>query len=75
MRIQSNGLVFDREDADCKLILSKCQDDVFAFVQCIDTGMDGSQREIKRYWGRYCFEQSEESILQILRWGGQWPDL
>ncbi|MUK76540.1 hypothetical protein GNP84_06425 [Aliivibrio fischeri] len=41
----------------------------------LDTGHDGKQEHIKRYWGLYNESDKEASIEVILRSGGTWPQL
>jgi len=76
MKIQVNGLVFDKANPKCKCLLSEAQGQVYAFVQCLDTGMDGQENGIiKRYWGKYSHENEEASIRAIMQNGGKWPVL
>ncbi|EMX0133983.1 hypothetical protein AAFW79_004961, partial [Salmonella enterica] len=54
MKIQVNGMIYDESNRDCQCHLADAQHEVFAFIQCLDVGMDGTASPIKkRYWGRY----------------------
>ncbi|MEL6008212.1 hypothetical protein J4Z08_21035 [Citrobacter portucalensis] len=76
MKIQVNGMIYDSEHRDCKCILNEAQGQVYAFIQCIDTGMDGNETAIpKRYWGQYAHAAPEASITRIMQNGGKWPVL
>ncbi|EBM7196732.1 hypothetical protein T040_22110 [Salmonella enterica subsp. enterica serovar Senftenberg] len=76
MKITANGLVFEETNPHCKCILSEAQGELYAFVQCLDMGMDGRETAIvKRYWGRYSHDAREDSIRSILLNGGKWPKL
>lgn len=76
MRVETDtNLVFDEHDDDCRLLLSSAQGKLYAFVQCLDTGMNGNARYTARYWGEYTHDDPEGSIRRILRDGGKWPRL
>ena len=76
MKISANGLVFEEGHPQCKCILSDAQGELFAFVQCLDTGMDGQESVmVKRYWGRYSHDDRAGSIEDIMRNGEKWPVL
>ncbi|HFQ5234011.1 TPA: hypothetical protein ACGUWY_005127, partial [Vibrio vulnificus] len=51
----------------------------FAFIQCLDTGMDGTAERIKRYWGLYADslddEVNKQAIYHIMNSGSPWPEL
>ena len=50
MRVETdNSLLFDDDDSLCFCVHSSSQGEVFAFVQCLDVGMDGQMRNPKRY--------------------------
>lgn len=75
MRINVNQLVYDDADALCKCILSESQGNLYAFIQCVDTGMDGNARYTARYWGAFSHDDTAGSIKKILANGGKWPSL
>lgn len=78
MRAESNGLVYDDDDPRCHLEFSQSQGQHYAFIVALDHGMPGTPLktpEPKRYWGRFCPHQPEESIKVILQYGGDWPQL
>lgn len=75
MRIEINGLVYDDSDDLCLCLLSQSQGKLYAFLQVIDTGMDGEQRFTKRYWGEYSHEAPEAYVKRIMENGGKWPSL
>lgn len=76
MKITANGLVFEEGHSQCQCILSDAQGELFAFVQCLDTGIDGQESVIvKRYWGHYSHDDRAGSIEDIMRNGGKWPVL
>lgn len=76
MRVETDtGLVFDDTDDLCKCILSQAEGQVFAFIQAIDTGHDGSKRYPARYWGAWNHDAPEDAMRRILAWGGKWPAL
>ncbi|PKF49166.1 hypothetical protein AT251_20965 [Enterovibrio nigricans] len=74
-----NGLVYDCAHPKCRLHLSRTQGKGFAFIQCLDTGLDGKAERVKRYWGAYADSldnrENGESIYHIMRTGSPWPDL
>lgn len=74
MKIQVNGMIYDEAIRDCQCQLATTQNELFAFIQCLDLGMDGQETPIKkRYWGRYDHDDKEESIRAIMQNGGKWP--
>ncbi len=75
MRVEVNNLVYDSEKKDCYLEVVQAQSMLFAFVQCLDVGFDGTLKAVKRYWGSYSHEEPEKSIELILKFGGKWPKL
>lgn len=75
MYVKQGNLIFDSSNPLCTMIVNKAQDQVYAFIQCIDQGMDGSLEETRRYWGRYDFSNAEYAVGEILKWGGKWPQL
>lgn len=76
MKIQVNGMIYDESNRDCQCHLADAQHEVFAFIQCLDVGMDGTASAIKkRYWGRYDHDNKEASIRAIMENGGKWPVL
>ncbi|MDC8802797.1 hypothetical protein PRZ61_04970 [Halomonas pacifica] len=75
MRVEMNQLLYDAQDPMCKYILSASAGKLYAFVQCIDRGMDLKARYRARYWGEYSHDDPEGSIRHILAHGGKWPGL
>ncbi|EDK1561911.1 hypothetical protein [Enterobacter hormaechei] len=69
IKVEVNGLVYDSSNPKCKCILSDSQRKLFAFIEVLDGDMT------KRYWGEYDHDAPEESIKEIMRWGGKWPRL
>jgi len=76
MRVETNNnLVFDDSDKLCFCTHSSSQGEAFAFVQCLDVGMDGLMRNPKRYWGKWDSHNPEDSMKAIMEHGGKWPKL
>lgn len=76
MRIETDTrLVYDDGNEKCLCIHSQSEGRVWAFIQCIDIGNDGTSEHIKRYWGAFDLENPEASIERIMRNGGKWPKL
>lgn len=80
MRVATeNNLLYDSTDPHCKLFFCRTHGRGFAFVQCLDTGIHGKSRRIKRYWGFYADslnpKENEASIYHIMNSGSPWPDL
>ena len=75
MKVMSNQMVYDDTDPLCKCILSQADGKLYAFIQCIDTGMDGQARYPARYWGTFSHDDPEGSIKRIMAYGGKWPQL
>ncbi|AXE71583.1 hypothetical protein A191_04745 [Escherichia coli KTE233] len=76
MKITVNGLFFEENHPQCKCILSQTQGELYAFIQCLDTGLNGQESAIiKRYRGRYSHDDRAESIKNIMSNGGKWPVL
>jgi len=78
MKFEVNNLLFDDSHEDCHLVISSSQGQTFAFVQALDLGMAHSRHKkpIKsRYWGTWDFSNQQESLEEILKYGGKWPDL
>ncbi|ELM1533891.1 hypothetical protein Q3R63_004426 [Salmonella enterica] len=69
IKVEVNGLVYDSSNPKCKCILSDSQRKLYAFIEVLDGDMT------KRYWGQYSHDAPEESIKEIMRWGGKWPRL
>ncbi|EBH7464631.1 hypothetical protein F3H65_18420 [Klebsiella quasipneumoniae] len=67
--VQVNGMVYDSSNPNCKCILSNSQNTLYAFIQVLDGDVT------KRYWGLYDHDAQEDSIKEIMRWGGKWPTL
>lgn len=42
---------------------------MYAFIEVLDGDYT------KRYWGKYDHDAQADSIKEIMRWGGKWPDL
>ena len=76
MRVETdNALVYDGDDPLCFFILAATQGMDFAFVQCLDVGWEGGQRNPKRYWGRWDPGNAEGSLKAIMERGRKWPVL
>ena len=74
--IRENNLVFESTHPSCFLdIFSGPHGHPYAFVQCIDTGINGDLAMPRRYWGRWDHDAPEASMREILSWGGKWPRL
>lgn len=71
MQLKISGLLYDEEDPRCFKILSIAQGERFAFVQVIDLGTGNP----KRYWGAWQPEDETSSLLEIMSFGGKWPNL
>ncbi|ELL8499417.1 hypothetical protein RX249_004195 [Salmonella enterica] len=69
MQVEVNGLVYDSTNPKCKCILSNSQNTLYAFIEVLDGDYT------KRYWGEYDHDAPEESIKEIMQWGGKWPCL
>ncbi|MBE8574972.1 hypothetical protein, partial [Vibrio sp. OPT18] len=55
-----NNLLFDSSHPKCQLHYARTHGRGFAFIQCLDTGLDGKAERIKRYWGFYADSLDEE---------------
>lgn len=75
MRVEMNQMLYDDHDPRCKLILSMSNGQLYAFVQCIDRGMDLEDQHLARYWGAFTHADPESSVREILAYGGKWPAL
>lgn len=80
MRVQTeNNLLYDSTHPKCELHFARTHGHGFAFVQCLDTGLDGKAERVKRYWGFYSDslddDVNKESIYHIMNSGSSWPDL
>ncbi|WP_253447951.1 hypothetical protein [Halomonas sp. Y3] len=75
MRVEVNQLLYDPRDPTCFYILSESAGRLYAFVQCIDRGMDLKAHYRARYWGEYSHDDPDGSIRLILTQGGKWPGL
>lgn len=51
MKIQVNGMIYDEANRDCQCHLATTQNELFAFIQCLDLGMDGQETPIKNDTG------------------------
>ncbi|HBN3195581.1 TPA: hypothetical protein L2F60_004826 [Escherichia coli O25b:H4-ST131] len=69
IKVEVNGLVYDSSNPKCKCILSNSQRKLYAFLLVLDGDM------MRRYWGEYDHDAPEDSIKEIMQWGGKWPDL
>ncbi|EAS2762985.1 hypothetical protein HF504_22305 [Enterobacter hormaechei] len=69
IQVEVNGLVYDSTNPKCKCILSNSQNTLYAFIEVLDGDYT------KRYWGKYDHDAQADSIKEIMRWGGKWPDL
>ncbi|MEZ8744147.1 hypothetical protein AB4189_12070 [Vibrio sp. 10N.286.49.E1] len=74
-----NNLLFDSSHPKCQLHFARTHGRGFAFVQCLDTGLDGKAERVKRYWGFYADsldeKENEVSIYNIMNSGSPWPEL
>ncbi|MBE8578666.1 hypothetical protein [Vibrio sp. OPT18] len=74
-----NNLLFDSSHPKCQLHYARTHGRGFAFIQCLDTGLDGKAERIKRYWGFYADSLDEEenkaAIHDIMNTGSSWPCL
>ncbi|PXW50388.1 hypothetical protein DFO55_12459 [Grimontella sp. AG753] len=43
MKILVNGLLYDESNRQCLCILNQSQGLTYAFIQCLDVGMDGRE--------------------------------
>ncbi len=80
MKVQTkNNLMFDSQHPKCQLHFARTHGHGFAFVQCLDTGLNGKAEHVKRYWGFYADSLDEEenkaAIYNIMNSGSKWPDL
>ncbi|MEI6896035.1 MAG: hypothetical protein V5786_00840 [Psychromonas sp.] len=78
MRVSNNNLVYDDDSDDCFIKVERTQGYSFAFVQVMDLGPVGDRFKIamlKRYWGLWDSKNKEQSVLNIIKTGGKWPDL
>ena len=73
--IEVNNLRFCKADKDCKIIIADSEGELYAFIQVVDIGTQGSSRYLKRYWGKYSHSKEYESIERIMCRGGKWPEL
>ncbi|REC93306.1 hypothetical protein [Kushneria indalinina] len=71
IRIELDGLLYDDRRSECKCIHSRNDSGTYAFIQVIDTRVEG----VKRYWGAFDVERPAYSIERIMLYGGSWPDL
>ena len=73
------NLVYDDESPLCQLIVTSSQGFQYAFMQCLDSDLSdyraGKAKRVKRYWGAFNHDTKEESIRDIMHYGGKWPDL
>lgn len=72
MRVTTaNGLVFDDNNPECFVSFNSGQyGNQYAFVQAVDNYGDPV-----RYWGLWSTDEPEQSMTDILEWGGKWPTL
>lgn len=74
MKVNVNQMIYDDDHPQCSCHVIQSQGQLYAFVQCLDMGMDGEHVvAIKRYWGRFEWD-SEDHLRDILRNGGKWGD-
>ncbi len=72
MRVQVNQMIYDDAHPKCTCKVVQSQGQLYAFVQCLDMGMDGKRLVgTKRYWGRFEWG-SEDHMRAILATGGKW---
>ncbi|GEK14304.1 hypothetical protein [Aliivibrio fischeri] len=80
MKVQTeNNLMFDSQHPKCQLHFARTHGRGFAFVQCLDIGLNGKSEHVKRYWGFYADsldkQENEAAIYNIMNSGSPWPDL
>lgn len=75
MRVERKPMIYDDSDELCQCVLAQSQGKLYAFLQVIDSGIDGKARFTARYWGEYSHKAPERSIAAIMEWGGKWPAL
>lgn len=77
--IKTNGLLYDETNPRCVCKIEHTQGRQFAFIQCLDVGRGGGEppetAPTKFYWGEFDSSNPEKSILEILHYGGKFPDL
>jgi len=77
MRIETDtNLLYDDSLPDCLCVISCTQDQEFAFIQCLDIRPPNLRRFKpipKRYWGKWSYNDPEQSIKKIMANGSQWP--
>jgi hypothetical protein len=74
-KVEVGSMVFDSADPDCMLIVETACGRQYAFIQCIDTGVNGAARWKKRYWGPFNWSDHAGSVQHIMESGGKWPKL
>lgn len=78
MRVENNNLVYDDDLEDCFVEVERTQGFSIAFVQLLDIGPVGNRFKtamLKRYWGLWDSKNTQQSMLDIIKDGGKWPDL
>ncbi|CAK2132163.1 hypothetical protein BCT01_24050 [Vibrio tasmaniensis] len=80
MKVQTeNNLVYDSNHPKCQIHFARTHGRGFAFIQCLDTGLDGKTERVKRYWGFYADslndKENEADVYRIMNSGSPWPDL
>jgi len=74
----SGNLLFDESHPMCWLRICEAQGEKYAFLVAMDIGINGAylnDPSEKRYWGKFTYENQENSIREILNTGGEWPQL
>ncbi|WP_234494840.1 hypothetical protein [Vibrio maritimus] len=74
-----NNLLYDSSHPKCQLHFARTHGRGFAFIQCLDTGLNGKAEHVKRYWGFYADslneKENEADIYHIMNSGSPWPDI
>lgn len=64
-----NNLQFNRVDYLTSM------NKIYAFVTCIDLGMNGKGRTKKRYWGEVSARDDVQGIKEVISYGAKWNKL
>jgi len=78
MQLEINNLLFDDAHPKCGCTFSQTNGQNFAFVSALDLGMAHARLKkpiVSRYWGAWDVNHPKDSMKQILKTGGKWPQL
>ena len=64
-----NNLQFNR--VDYRTSMNK----IYAFVTCIDLGVNGKGKTKKRYWGEVSSRDDADEIENVIGYGAKWDKL